>query len=172
MTAAPRRLLAPALVALGLLGAAGPATAATAAAPAAVPVAGAGTSATAPAAPATGCSLVPVLASDHAERTDFVLRNAGTKACRTPAAPVVRLAEDGRRVPVRVAYQDAAQARTVPPGGLATFSTSVLGRRCAPTDTVSVALESGRAVFSDAAVRVCRGGRLAVTGFRVVMPLR
>ncbi len=165
MTAASRRLLAPALVALALSGAAAPAAAATAPAPAPAPAA-------APSAtPTPGCSLVPVLASSNAERTGFVLRNAGTKACRTPDSPVVHLAKDGRRVPVRVVYQDAGRTWTVPPGALATFSASVPGRRCTPTDTVSVALDSGRAVFHDAAVSVCRGGRLTVTGFRVVMPL-
>ncbi len=127
-----------------------------------------------PAAPAAAAAgLVPVARSASGSTSFFTLRNAGP-ACRTSGVPVVRLLRDGHRLPVERTYPAGAAARLVPTGALVSFSVQVPvpvpGPACAPADTVRLALgEGAQATFWGVSVPVCLGGRVDVSGFRVLM---
>ena len=155
-------------------GATAVAPAAVAVAPAAATTSAATTSAATTSAATTsatcGAQLVPVASGASGPSSWFTLRNTGSTWCRTSTAPLVQLARGGRRLPVSVQPAADATARVVPPGALVSFDVRVLSRACASAASVRLALADGAtADLAGPGVGVCFGGRVAVSGFRVLL---
>ena len=156
--------VAPAAVAVA------PAAATTSAATTSAATTSAATTSAATTSATCGAELVPVASGASGPSSWFTLRNTGSTWCRTSTAPLVQLARGGRRLPVSVQPAADATARVVPPGALVSFDVRVLSRACASAASVRLALADGTtADLAGPGVGVCFGGRVAVSGFRVLL---